>query len=120
MRPSIAKNRNIIAAAIVGTAIVAAPSAVSAAIAGTYVASGTGTASCPYGYRVTGGGPSNISSNYYGSSSSDEYSVSLSYPSTATAWTVRGTRVHGSYSSSSGWHYYSSSYSPSVKAICVK
>src|SRR3954447_6687460 len=86
----------------------------------TKTVSGTGTASCGYGWKVTGGGVSTLPSDYYGSLSSDEYAVTGSWPSSASAWKATGTRVHGSYSSSSGWRFTKYSYSPRVYAICTQ
>lgn len=112
-------NKLIVPALILGTAMVIAPTAVQAAIAGTTTVSGYGSVSCPYGYRVSGGGFS-ISANYYSSYSSDEYSVLSSRPSGTTGWTATGSKVHGYYSSSSGWRYSNGYYTPNVYAVCVK
>jgi hypothetical protein len=68
---------------------------------------------------VTGGGAMSLPANNFGSSFSDEYQLTGSYPSSTTVWKATATRVHGYYSSTSGWHFSTFSYSPSVQAICV-
>ena len=100
----------------------AAPATVSAAVRYfrvTRLVTGSGTASCPSGWKVTGGGAAALPSNSFGSYSSDEYQLTGSYPSSTTSWRATATRVHGTYSSYSGWKFYTYSYNPSVRAICV-
>lgn len=100
----------------------AAPATVSAAVryfSVTRIVSGYGTATCPYGWKVTGGGALPLPSDTFYSSSSDEYQLTASYPASLTSWVAKATRTHGSYSSSSGWKFYTYTYSPSVRAICV-
>jgi hypothetical protein len=100
----------------------AAPATVSAAVryfSVTRVVTGSGTAYCPSGWKVTGGGALPLPSNYFNSSWSDEYQLTGSYPYSLTSWRATATRVHGYYSSSTGWHFSTYSYSPSVRAICV-
>jgi hypothetical protein len=84
----------------------------------TKVVSGSGTVYCPFGYRVTGGG-SVPKSDYFGSTTSDEYDVTSSYPYSTTSWRVTGVHIHGSYSSTRGWAYTQSTWYPSVKAVCT-
>jgi hypothetical protein len=60
-----------------------------------------------------------LPANYFGSYSSDEYQLTGSYPSGLNSWRVSATRVHGTYSSSSGWGFSTNSYSPRVQAVCV-
>jgi hypothetical protein len=101
---------------------VMAPSSVQAAINyfdTTKIVSGTGSASCPYGWKLTGGGTYPLPRNYYGSYSSDEYELTGSYPSSTTQWKATGNKVAGSYSSSNGWRFTTYSYSPRVYAICA-
>jgi hypothetical protein len=104
---------------IVGTAL--APVTVSAAIkyfSATRTVSGYGSAYCPGGTKLVGGGVQTLPSNYYGSTSSREYQLTGSYPSGNT-WRASAVETDGSYSSSSGWHFNSHSYTPQVSAICV-
>ncbi|MGZ4598408.1 MAG: hypothetical protein ACXVYY_06100 [Oryzihumus sp.] len=112
---------------VVGTVVVLlgvgllSPSAVNAAVryfSTTTTHYGTGWATCPYGTKVTGGGVGQISSNYYGSSSSDEYALTGSFPS-GNGWRATATHVHGTWYSSSGWRFSSYSYSPPVYVICA-
>ena len=101
---------------------VAAPATVSAAVryfSVTRIVSGYGSASCPSGYKVTGGGSVTLPRDSFSSYSSDEYQLTGSYPSSLTSWSVSATRTHGSYSSYSGWKFSTYSYSPRVQAICV-
>jgi len=100
----------------------AAPATVSAAVryfSVTRIVSGTGTAYCPYGWKVTGGGALPLPADYFGSYYSDQYQLTGSYPSSLTSWVAKATKTHGTYSSTSGWRFYTYSYSPSVRAICV-
>lgn len=111
-----------VATAGVGIGMLAAPGAAQAAINyfdTTRMVQGSGNVSCPSGWKVTGGGSSPLPSNYFGSSSSDEYQLTGSYPTSTTGWKATATRVHGSYSSSSGWRFSTYSYSPTVYAICA-
>jgi hypothetical protein len=111
----------IVAGVIVG--VLVAPQTAQAAINyfdQTQRVSGTGTASCPSGWKVTGGGVASIHSDYFGSYSSDEYSLTGSYPTSTTQWRATANRVHGTYSSSSGWRFSNWSYSPTVYAICTR
>lgn len=105
------------AAALTGAAVVAVPTAVSAA-PGTRTVSGSGSASCPSGYVVAGGGFT-LPSDSYSSYSSTAYAIRSSGPTSATRWAATASVVRGSYSSSSGWRYTTSSYAPQVKAVCV-
>lgn len=79
----------------------------------------TAQGQCPYGWKLTGGGVAPLPSNYYGSYSTEEYALTGSYPSSTSTWRATATRVHGSYSSSSGWRFYTYSYSPRAYAICA-
>ena len=100
----------------------AAPATVSAAVryfSVTRIVSGYGTATCPYGWKVTGGGALPLPSDTFYSSSSTQYQLTASYPSSLTSWAAKATRTQGTYSSTSGWKFYTYSYSPSVRAICV-
>ena len=102
---------------------IAAPATVSAAVgyfSATTIVYGTGLVSCPSGYKVTGGGPVSLPRDYFSSYSSDEYQLTGSYPSSLTSWGASATKTHGTYSSYSGWKFYTSTYSPSVKAVCVR
>lgn len=80
----------------------------------------TGTAYCGSGWKVTGGGVGPLPVNYYGSAYSDEYTITGSFPSNGNAWRATATKVRGVYSSSSGWRFSRSSYSPRVYAVCTR
>jgi hypothetical protein len=99
-----------------------APQAVHAAVNyfdTTKVVSGySGTASCPYGWKLTGGGVYPLPNDYYGSYSTDEYKLTGSYPY-GQAWKGIGRKTHGTYSSTSGWRFSTSNYYPRVYAICA-
>ena len=84
----------------------------------TKTVSGSGSATCPYGWKMTGGGIGTLPSDYYGSISSDEYSITGSYPY-SNGWKVTAKKIHGSYTSSSGWRFTTSNYSAQAYAVCV-
>ena len=84
----------------------------------TKTVSGSGSVSCPSGWKVTGGGVASLPANSFGSSTSDEYQLTGSYP-TSNGWSASATRVHGTYTSYSGWKFYTYSYTTKVSAICV-
>ncbi|MGY1703584.1 hypothetical protein ACI79C_03350 [Geodermatophilus sp. SYSU D00697] len=110
----------VIATALAG-GIVAAPAAAEAAVNYfdvTATVTGNGSATCPSGAKVTGGG-FKVPTDYFGTLSSREYKVTSSYPS-GSSWRATATVVYGNYFSNSGWQFRSSSYTPSVYAICVK
>jgi len=86
----------------------------------TVTVTGLGTARCPSGAKVVGGGFKTIPSNYYGSSSSDEYAITGSYAASSTSWTVTGNKVHGTYSSSNGWRFSNVYWAPTAVAVCTK
>lgn len=75
--------------------------------------------SCPYGWKLTGGGVGSLPRNSYSSSSSTEYALTGSYPS-ASGWNATATVTRGYYSTSSGWRFSTSSYPPRVYTICAK
>ena len=105
-----------------GAGLLMAPTSVQAAVNyfdTTKTVYGTGSASCGAGWRVTGGGVETLPGDRYGTSTSDEYSLTGSYPSSSTAWRGTATRVHGTYTSSSGWRFGTYSYSPRVYAVCT-
>jgi len=106
----------------VAAGLALAPTAVQAAVNyfdTTRIVTGTGTVYCPSGSKVTGGGTYPLPNDYHGSTSSSEYSVTGSYPSSTTAWKATGKKVQGTYSSTNGWHYYTFLHSPKVYAICA-
>jgi hypothetical protein len=109
----------VVGASIIGIAIVLAPVAVNAAITGTVVKTGTGSVTCSSGYRVSGGGFS-IPANSYSNNFSTEYVILSSKASSTTSWSATGLVIRGSYSTSSGWRYSKSNYSPAVSAVCIK
>jgi hypothetical protein len=73
---------------------------------------------CPYPWKLTGGGVASLPRDYFGSYSSTEYQLTGSFPS-GSGWRATATVTHGYYSSSSGWRFSTSSYSPQVYAICA-
>jgi hypothetical protein len=81
--------------------------------------SGYGTVYCPAGYRVSGGGY-DMPSNSYGSTYSTEYTIKSSKPVSGQGWQARATKVSGSYSSYSGWRYYTSTQSINTYAVCMR
>jgi len=81
--------------------------------------SGYGSASCPSGYRVSGGG-FDMPSNYYSNYSSTEYSIKYSKPTYGQGWQAYANVVRGSYSSSRGWSYSSSTQSINTYAVCMR
>lgn len=113
------QNKLIVPSLILAAGIVLAPMAVQAAISGTTSNTGTGSAFCPSGYRASGGGFT-MADNYYYSNSSTEYFVTSSTLYSSTSWRATGYKITGTYSQTNGWHYSKSSYSPSVKVVCVK
>jgi len=111
----------ILAGFLAGTLL--APQSVQAAINyfdTTKTVSGTGSVSCGYGWKVTGGGAYPLPSDYYGTSSSDEYKLTGSYPLSSGSWTATAKRTHGTYSSYNGWSFSNWPYSPRVYAICTR
>ena len=85
----------------------------------TKTVTGYGTAYCGSGWKVTGGGAYQLPSDYYSSYSSTEYSLTGSWPTSSSSCKATGTKVQGSYSSSSGWRFTKYSYSPKVYAVCT-
>jgi hypothetical protein len=77
-----------------------------------------GTASCPSGWKVTGGGVYPLPNDYYSSWSSDEYKLTGSYPY-SQSWKATARQTHGTYSSISGWKFSTSNYTPRVYAVCT-
>lgn len=120
MRTVLSKASLVVGGLVAGLAI--SPSAVQAAVNyfdTTRIVYGTGSASCPSGWKLTGGGAGQLPSDTFYSSTSDEYSLTGSWPYMSNSWRATATRVHGSYSSYSGWKFYTYSYSPRVYAICA-
>lgn len=74
---------------------------------------------CPSGWKLTGGGAGPLPGNFFGSYSSTEYALTGSYPS-AFGWRATGTVTRGTYSSTSGWRYYTSPYTPRVYVVCAR
>jgi hypothetical protein len=113
------ENRIILAACILTAGLVATPSVVEAAIAGTAYASGTGTAYCPSGYRVSGGGFRLPTDTYYATSST-EYKIVSSAQASTTSWRATAWKVTGARSSSGVWGWTKTAYSPTAFVSCVK
>ena len=80
MSKSGAGNRNVVAASILAGALLFAPVAAQAAIAGTTTVTGAGTATCPSGSKVVGGG-STVPKDVYAAPTFEEYEVTSSAPS---------------------------------------
>lgn len=78
----------------------------------------TTSGSCSSPWKLTGGGVASLPNDYFGSSSSTEYALTGSYPS-GSSWRATATVTRGRYSSSSGWSFSTSSYTPHVYAICA-
>ena len=76
--------------------------------------------SCPYGWKLTGGGAAELPRSTYFSSSSTEYALTGSYPSGLNGWRATATVTRGTYSDYSGWRFFTSSYSPRVYVVCAK
>ncbi|XGX79046.1 hypothetical protein LQK93_01845 [Terrabacter sp. BE26] len=105
----------------VAVGLLVSPPAVQAAVNyfdTTKTVSGTGTVSCPYGWRMTGGGVAALPNNYYGSTSSTEYVLTGSMPY-GNGWKAAAKQIKGSYSSYSGWRFSTFSYSAQVYAVCA-
>lgn len=108
-------------AAAFGLGLTVAPAQSFAAtyFSSTSTVSGTGTVTCPYGSRLTGGGADLANSDSHSSTSTSEYRITASRP-TSNGWTATGRHLQGYFSSSSGWRYTDYSYSPRVYAICAR
>lgn len=105
----------------IAVGVLVSPPAVQAAVNyfdTTKTVSGTGTVSCPFGTRMTGGGVASLPDDYYGSYSSREYMLTGSMPN-ANGWKATAKQVSGSFSSSRGWTFRTSSYSARVYAVCA-
>lgn len=88
MRPQL-NNRLLLPATILAVGMVGMPAAVQAAVAGSTSATGTGTATCPVGYRVSGGGftmPADWDDPY--STNFRTFKMAYSRPLGTTAWQV--------------------------------
>jgi hypothetical protein len=104
---------------ILGTLL--APQAVQAAVNyfdTTRVVTGSGTAYCPAGWKVTGGGVYPLPNDSYGSYYSYEYKLTGSYPS-GQGWKGDARKTSGTYSSTYGWRFSTANYSAQVYAICT-
>lgn len=110
----------VLVVALVVVALGAPPAAQAAVkyFSTTKTVTGTGSVTCSSGWKVTGGG-AQVPNNYYGSSTSTEYQLRGSYP-TSNGWKADATRVSGRYSSSQGWRFTDSGYSAKVWAICIR
>ena len=75
--------------------------------------------SCPYGWKLTGGGAGELPRTSYYSSSSTEYTLTGSYP-TSYGWRATATVTRGTYSDYSGWRFFTSSYTPQVYVVCAR
>jgi hypothetical protein len=73
---------------------------------------------CSYPWKLTGGGVASLPGDYFGTSSSTEYALTGSFPN-GSGWRATATVTRGYYSSSSGWRFSTSSYTPRVYAICA-
>ena len=108
-------------AGLVGIGL-AAPATVSAAVryfSVTKIVYGTGSATCPSGWRATGGGAVTLPNDTFGAVVSSQYKLTGSYPSSLTTWRATAARTNGTNYGGTGWSFWTSSYSPKVRAICV-
>lgn len=113
--------KTLIAVVALVAAALLVPSSAQAAVhyfSTTKTVTGIGKASCPSGYRVTGGGAELPADASY-SNSSSSYKITYSRPVSDVAWEARGAVLRGTYSSYSGWRYRSETYAAKVYAICV-
>jgi hypothetical protein len=115
------QNTSLVAAGlVVGVAV--APPAVQAAINYfdvTKVVSGSGSVSCPSGWKLTGGGVAQLPSDRFSSTYSDEYKLTGSWPYSSRTWKATATKVHGTNYGSTGWRFTTSGYYPRVYAVCA-
>lgn len=114
----------VVAVASLSLGMLISPAAVQAAVNyfdTTRIVNGTGTAYCPSGWRVTGGGFYPLPAGYdYFHSSSAEYVVTGSYPYSATSWRVTGKGIYGTYNAATDSRTYrTASYSPKAYAVCA-
>jgi hypothetical protein len=109
------------AAFVLGAAL--APGSVQAAVNyfnETKVVSGSGSANCGYGWKMTGGGVASLPSDYFTSTSSTEYKLTGSQPS-FNGWKATAKVTRGTYSSyNDEWRYTTSSQYPTVYAVCAR
>lgn len=101
--------------------LLVAPATVQAAINYfdvTRVVHGTGTATCPANWKATGGGAI-APADTFSSLTSHEYVLKSSVPYGTTGWKATGTRTNGTFSSSSGWRFSTTSFQPTVYVVCV-
>lgn len=116
-------NRSQTALAAVGGLVVGLVASPAISYAATYfstttIATGSGTVSCPYGSRVTGGGADMPRDTAYSYSTTD-YKLVTSHP-TSNGWSATGSRITGSFSSTSGWRFSTYSHTPRVYAVCAR
>lgn len=120
MKQLLLKTALVTAGIVAGLAL--SPTTVQAAVNyfnTTKIVSGYGSATCPDGWKLTGGGVESIRPDYFGSSSSTEYELTGSWPYGTRTWKATGTKVVGSYSNASGWSFNTSGYAPRVHAVCA-
>ena len=116
-------DRNKLALAAVGglsIGLIASPAVSYAAtyFSTTTVVTGTGSAYCPSGSRITGGG-AELPRDQNGSTSSTTYKLEASRPS-SSGWSATASKTWGTYSSTSGWRFSTTSHNPRVYAICAR
>jgi hypothetical protein len=119
MSDTVTGNRNIIAASILAGGLLFAPVAAQAAIAGTTTVTGSGSATCPSGYKVVGGG-FKVPKDVYAAPTFEEYKVTSSAPSSSVKWTVTVVKHSGVKQSDGDWRTTTTAYTPQVWATCVK
>ena len=90
---------------------------------------GNGTATCPVGYRVTGGGfytlPADryealVEESYTDYTYGYDYEVTGSYPNGTTGWKATASLTRHKADDSLGLYEQVSSYTPRVWATCTK
>lgn len=112
----------VVAAAVTGALAVAIVAPRTTRAAGPSFFSTTSTfraSSCPFGWKLTGGGVGPLPQNSYSSFSSTEYTLNGSYPS-GSSWQARATVTRGTYSSTSGWRFSSFPYVPTIYVVCAR
>lgn len=86
--------RIVVGAGLIALGAVSVPTAVNASVNyfdATRTVSGTGTASCSHGWKVTGGGAETLPPDSFGSTTSYEYKLTGSYPASTTTWKATAT-----------------------------
>jgi hypothetical protein len=115
------KNSTKLMIAFILGATFAAPAASAATkyLSVTKIYSAWGSASCPTGWQLTGGGVGALPENYNSSTASTEYVLVGSYPQ-RQSWNAVARRIEGRQNHDGSWNYSTYKYLPAVYAICAK